>query len=93
MLNRLGRWLPYWLVERIMIKEIHNSNLYLTRTAVEADEHYVNEVYLESQTQVNAWKITPTTWLCKTSKSELQKRKERYEMQIKELETEMSKML
>lgn len=58
MVSKIGKWFPYWVIERFFIKKVNPwSRMYLTTTAAEPDEHFINEVHLEEQTEVNVWRV------------------------------------
>lgn len=90
MVSKIGKWFPYWVVERCIRKDKNpDSRMHLIRTALEPDECFIKEHYLEEQHEVDVWRVDCNTWICKTSKSELEKRKAELEREIDELEKQI----
>ena len=85
MVSKLGKWFPYWVIERYFIKENRDSRLWLTKTENEPDECWIKETYLHEQIEVDVWRVDDSTWICKKTKSVLEHLRNEYVEKIEEL--------
>ena len=89
MVSKLVKWFPYWVIERYFVKQNNWYRMWLTKTENEPDEHWVNETYLQEQTEVNVCRVDNSTWICKKTKSVLENLRDEYIEKIEELNKEI----